>query len=265
MQTYKQVQSLDLFLQYWWAITSLMGSPDHEKHPLLWQSDATNEATIAARDRSHQNLVVLIFSWISKLVTAFHCGHLDAAEDMVAKLEVHKTTFKGHFIVVWLHFYSGLTFYGLSLTAINGSQQRNNYQQRGDKVQSFFRMLKNKGYPTALLFLAVLEAERMALTSNDANKVLQAYKNAVALSASNGLVNYEGFANERACFVLHELDINAQPFFDRAVECYVDWGAYHKVQIIERDFDSLIASALSEEENMSKSFSESKTSRSTAV
>ena len=241
MQSYKQAHSLDILQQFWWAITSLMGSPDHENQPLLWQSDATNKATMAARDRSQQNIVVL-FSWLSKLVTAFHCGHLATAEDMVAKLEVHKTTFKGHFIDVWLHFYSGLTFYGLALTAINGSQQRNNYQQRGDKVQSFFRMLKNKGYPTALLFLAVLEAERMALTSNDANKVLQAYKHAIDLSASNGFVNYEGFANERACFVLHELGINARPFFDRAVKCYVDWGAYHKVQIIERDFDSLIAS-----------------------
>jgi hypothetical protein len=102
------------------------------------------------------------------------------------------------------------------------------------------RKQSNSGCVTATLFVAHLEAEQIALMSRDANEVLQANEHAIQISANYGFINYEGLANERAYFALNTLGFNSQPFFQRAIACYMDWGAEQKVHILESNFNGKV-------------------------
>ena len=94
--------------------------------------------------------------------------------------------------------------------------------------------LDAKGCPTATLFLALLDAERTFSVSKDVNKVLIAFAHARDVAAENGLIQYEGLVCERAALTLMELGVPAaQPIFERAIECYSEWGAHGKVEAMQ--------------------------------
>ena len=85
-------------------------------------------------------------------------------------------------------------------------------------------------------FLALLNAERTFLVSRVASEVEKAYKHAIWMAANYGFVNYKGLANEQACEAFLQRGVHVRPYFDRAIECYMDWGAHHKVQKLETKF-----------------------------
>jgi len=233
MQIFKQDPSLEKAVQFWWTILSLMGG-DHDYHPILQQS-GRDEAAILKRAVSPYTEYLLIMCRISKLVTAFHLGSLVTANDMIVAIEKVSKRFKFHWIFLIYKFYSGLTFFALASTSM--LQSRTSYRRQGENVLRYMRKQSNSGCVTATLFVAHLEAERIALISRDANKVLHASEHAIQISAKYGFINYEGLANERAYFALHALGFDSRPFFERAIACYMDWGAEHKVHILESNFN----------------------------
>jgi len=236
MQIFKQDSSLDKTVQIWWTILSLIGV-DCDYHPLLQQS-GRDEAAIMKRASSPYNEYLLIFCRISKLVTAFHVGSLATAIDMIVAIEKVRKRFQFHWIFLVYKFYSGLTFFALASTSI--LQSCTSYRRQGENVLRYMRKQRNSGCVTATLFVAHLEAERIALISRDANKVLHASEHAIQISAKYGFINYEGLANERAYFALHALGFDSRPFFERAVACFRDWGAEHKVHILESNFNGKV-------------------------
>ena len=235
MHTFKQEHALQLAMQFWWAILSLTGS-DLEYYPLLVQHEsATNDALIAKRAMSANSAFLLAICRLSKLVTAFHCGFLATAEDTIVAIEKVRNPLQLHWGFLVYKFYSGLTFYALASTSRKW-RHTGSYRQKGDKIRRLMIKLSNKECPSASLFLAHLDAERNALISKDANEVVKVYEHAMHVSANQGFVNYEGLANERAFLALNALGFDSQPYFDRAIECYVNWGANHKVQILKAKF-----------------------------
>ena len=236
MQIFKQDSSLDKTVQIWWTILSLIGV-DRDYHPLL-QQGGRDEAAIMKRATSPYNEYLLIFCRISKLVTAFHVGSLATAIDMIVAIEKVRKRFQFHWIFLVYKFYSGLTFFALASTSI--LQSCTSYRRQGENVLRYMRKQRNSGCVTATLFVAHLEAERIALISRDANKVLHASEHAIQISAKYGFINYEGLANERAYFALHALGFDSRPFFERAVACFRDWGAEHKVHILESNFNGKV-------------------------
>jgi hypothetical protein len=236
MQIFKQDSSLDKTVQIWRTILSLIGG-NCDYHPIL-QQGGRDEDAIMIRATSPYNEYLLIFCRIYKLITAFHVGSLATANDMIVALEKVRKRFQFHWIFLVYKFYSGLTFFALASTSM--LQSRTSYRRLGDNVLRYMRKQSNSGCVTATLFVAHLEAERRALMSCDANKVLQAIEHAIQISVNYGFINYEGLANERAYFALHALGFDSRPFFERAVTCYMDWGAEHKVHILERNVDSKV-------------------------
>jgi len=233
MQIFKQDSSLDKTVQFWWTILSLIGG-DHDYHPILQQS-GRDEAAILKRAVSPYTEYLLIMCRISKLVTAFHLGSLVTANDMIVAIEKVSKRFKFHWIFLIYKFYSGLTFFALASTSM--LQSRTSYRRQGENVLRYMRKQSNSGCVTATLFVAHLEAEQIGLISRDTNKVLQANEHAIHISTNYGFINYEGLANERAYFALHALGFDSRPFFERAIACYKDWGAEHKVHILESNFN----------------------------
>jgi len=233
MQIFKQDSSLDKTVQFWWTILSLVGG-DHDYHPILQQS-GRDEAAILKRAVSPYTEYLLIMCRISKLVTAFHLGSLVTANDMIVAIEKVSKRFKFHWIFLIYKFYSGLTFFALASTSM--LQSRTSYRRQGENVLRYMRKQSNSGCVTATLFVAHLEAEQIGLISRDTNKVLQANEHAIHISTNYGFINYEGLANERAYFALHALGFDSRPFFERAIACFKDWGAEHKVHILESNFN----------------------------
>ena len=174
MQIFKQDSSLDKTVQFWWTILSLIGG-DHDYHPILQQS-GRDEAAIMKRASSPYNEYLLIFCRIYKLITAFHVGSLATANDMIVALEKVRKRFQFHWIFLVYKFYSGLTFFALASTSM--LQSRTSYRRQGENILRYMRKQSNSGCVTATLFVAHLEAERRALMSCDANKVLQANEHA---------------------------------------------------------------------------------------
>ena len=227
MQTFNQESCLNLTIQYWWAILSLIGT-DPEYHPLLQEDGVTNDMEIKKRAKSTNNTVLLATCRVTKLMTAFHNGLLTTAEDYIKKIEPDKHCFNTHFVFLLYQFYKGLTFYGL---AIKLNQRK--YRVRAEKVRRYMLKLDQNGCPTATIFLALLNAERSFLLSEHASEVEKAYTHAIRVAANYGFVNYEGLANHLACEAFLQNGVPVRPYFDRAIVCYKEWGAHNKVERLE--------------------------------
>ncbi len=221
MQAFQQESPLNLTNQYWWVVSVLMSAADLHDHPL---NEKTNEAEIVEQF-SVVNPFLVATCRLTKLIVACHEGNIAAAMVLLDKLARDEQHLRGHFTFLIYKFYAGLTLYSMARCLKEGRYLRN-----ADKVRRYMKKLHSRGCPTATLFLSFFDAERTFLLSNDAEKVLTAYHQAIDFSFNNGFVNYEGLACERACFAAVVLGVDALPFVDRAIECYSAWGATRKTQ-----------------------------------
>ena len=227
MQVFKQEHALNVFKQNWWAVHQFLGT-DLQNHPL---SDVTNEADIL-RNFSAKTPALVTTCRLNLLLVTCHDGSYATAKTLVDKMEKDEHHLRGHFLFLTYKFYSGLTLYRCAATE-SSSVMKIGCRRRADKVRRYMMKLDAKGCPTATLFLALLNAERMLVLSKDTDNVLRAYKHAITVSADNRFVNYEGLACERAAKASMERHVDARSFLDRAMECYSEWGAQRNLQCLQ--------------------------------
>jgi len=230
MRTFKQEGALQLTLQYWWAILSLMGA-DSNYHYLLQQDGITDEAVLSKNSNLNNNKGIVVTCRLIKLVNSIYFGDLGTSEEMITKISEDQIYVnKPQLFLLMYKFHSGLAFYALA--ACSTLHKKSQYQQSAEKCRNDLLKLSKEGCPTATVFSALLNAEHTALVSRDASKVLKAYTHAVEITASNAFVNYEALSNERAYFALLDHGVNAPYFLECAIKCYMAWGADKKVEIL---------------------------------
>jgi ATP-dependent RNA helicase DDX31/DBP7 len=85
-----------------------------------------------------------------------------------------------------------------------------------------------------------LEAENFSL-NNKHEAAKASYAAAIASARASGFIHEEGLALELAGFHYKKVGdhINARSLFNRAKQCYAEWGSQVKVDIISSQLETL--------------------------
>ena len=119
------------------------------------------------------------------------------------------------------------------------------YKSRVKKLLKMMRNWASKGAINVVNYVYLMEAEYYSL-SKDPDIVRNAYNKAINSNRRTGFLEMEALCCERAATYFHQIakeDVWAKHFFNRAFQCYLDWGAYAKCEQMKELYPLMLNSS----------------------
>ena len=136
-----------------------------------------------------------------------------------------RKVFVAEFINIRFTFFEGIISIQAARAATTGRDKRK-WKKRATKSMKIIHGLVKKGNPNVVHYLDLLEAELAALDGKN-DKAEEKYKLALAVSATNGLVQDKALSHELASAYFDKKgdEYWRNYHLGKCKECYTEWGA----------------------------------------
>lgn len=137
-----------------------------------------------------------------------------------------RKVFVAEFINIRFTFFEGLISIQAARAATTRREKRK-WKKRAAKSMKMIRGLVKKGNPNVVHYLHLLVAELAALDGKNDKLAEEKYKLALAVSATNGLVQDKALSHELTSAYFGTIGDNywRDYHIGRCKECYLEWGA----------------------------------------
>jgi hypothetical protein len=229
MQEYGQANLLRYLLPCWQMQMCLMG--EDVTNPSILCGSAIDAKEACSRFKITKDPIGLRMATVYQLQLAVYFGDWEYAECLLPDMKRTYTKVQVHFVGCIGVFFTALSHYSVFKHTRKRAHRRD-ARKSTDIIRKWVKACNVNCQP----MLALLDAEKVALSSGGVIEISNAYQQAIEVAAQHGFAQeYEAIASERAGSAL--LDIGdrqkAKPFLVRSRDLFGAWGALAKVEDME--------------------------------
>lgn len=221
-----------LALPYWQLCLNLLGQSDD---PIFLTGEAMDETTYKDVALEAQVLLAPQALNVVRIILGCHFENSQLLQTLIVEYESFDKSPIGHFMLYYSKFYVGLAYICLSRSFSKRSDKR-----KAGKIAKELRKWTLGGCPNTKPLWALMEAELATLVptrKSDVERVGSLFLSAIKESAVAQNLCLEAMANERAAryYQTRALQVDlARLHMERALELYREYGAFAKIEFLER-------------------------------
>ncbi|MGB7708696.1 MAG: AAA family ATPase [Microcoleus sp.] len=201
--------------------------------------NAYDETVMLPKHHQDNDLTVIAFAYIYKLLLAYSFSNYTAAVDHIVQAKQYLMSVSGLILVPIFHFYAALTHLALFPTHTEIEQAEILIQV--ETHQTTLHQWAQNAPMNHLHKWYLVEAEKQRVLGNKV-EAIDLYDRAISLAQENQFLNEEALANELAANFYLEWGKEklAEIYMIDAYYCYVQWGATAKVKDLETQYPQLL-------------------------
>ena len=195
-----------------------------------------SEASQLEYCQSESEMIINVCQFFQSYVCAYLGLHERGSELALSRGDDMLKNTPGMVLTMIDPFVRSMSLFGMARQC-QGSKKRR-YMVQARKARKFVSSWAKKGNPNVVHQLKLLKAENLATVrgrkKSFRGKVLQLYKESIALASQEGFVHDSALACERCAEYLLTLDDQeeAHRYWEDSIRRYTDWGARGKVKAL---------------------------------
>ncbi|MGB8691729.1 MAG: AAA family ATPase [Microcoleus sp.] len=201
--------------------------------------NAYDETVMLPKHHQDNDLTVIAFAYIYKLLLAYSFSNYTAAVDHIVQAKQYLMSVSGLILVPIFHFYAALTH--LALFPTHPEIEQAEILALVETHQTTLHQWAQNAPMNHLHKWYLVEAEKQRVLGNKA-EAIDLYDRAISLAQENQFLNEEALANELAAnfYLEWSKEKLAEIYMIDAYYCYVQWGATAKVKDLETRYPQLL-------------------------